>query len=134
MAILFSTESATYIQTLSAVLASKPKRSLLRLHLTFVLGRVYPNLESKFKEQVITEIVFPFLLFSKPRQHTAEVVWYIMAETMIEETGMECEMLKGCADIVKAEREENNGDVVEKMRSINAALSIKIARKYQTPL
>lgn len=53
---------------------------------------------------------------------------------MIEETGMECEMLKGCADIVKAEREENNGDVVEKMRSINAALSIKIARKYQTPL
>jgi len=126
---LFSARSATYIQTLSAVLASKPKRSLLRLHLVFVLGKLYPNLEPRFKEQVITEIVFPLLLFSKPRQHTAEVVWHILAEIITEETGKGFEMLKGCADIVKTEREGNNGDVVEQMRSINTALSVRIARK-----
>ena len=129
---LFSTRPAIYIQTLLAVLALKPKRSLLRLHLMFVLGRVYPNLEPRFKEQVITEIVFPLLLFSKPRQHTAEAVWHILAETMTEETGRGSEMLKGCADIVKAQREGTNGDVIEKMRSINTALSVKIARKCQT--
>ncbi|KAJ3564821.1 hypothetical protein NP233_g8044 [Leucocoprinus birnbaumii] len=125
---LFASEATAYIQTLSAALSSKPKRSLLRLHLNFVLGRLYPTLESKLKQQVISDIVFPFLLFSKPRQHTAETVWDLVAESMATETGKEFEMLRCCADVVKAEREKVTEDVVEKMRLLNAALSVKIAQ------
>lgn len=49
---------------------------------------------------------------------------------MAKETGKEFEMLKGCADVVKAEREKADNDVVEKMKSINAALGTKIAREF----
>lgn len=49
---------------------------------------------------------------------------------MEKEPGKEFEILWGCADVVKAEKEREGEDVVEKMRSINAALSAKIARGY----
>lgn len=48
---------------------------------------------------------------------------------MAKKTGKEFEILKGCADVVKAERERADEDVAEKMRSINAAFSAKIARE-----
>ncbi|KXN83997.1 U3 small nucleolar RNA-associated protein 10 [Leucoagaricus sp. SymC.cos] len=125
---LFASSASAYIKILSTSLGSKPKRSLLRLHLAFALGQLYPTLESKLKEQLISEVLFPFLLFSKPRQHTAETVWDIVAETMAKEEGQEFEILKGCTGVVKAEREKAVDDVVEKMKSTNAALTGKIAQ------
>jgi U3 small nucleolar RNA-associated protein 10 len=131
---IFAIEASGYLQTLSTSLGSKPKRGLLRLHLSFVLKSLYHFLESKDKEELVSHLLFPFLLFSKSRQHTAESVWDIVFENMEKETGKEFEMLKGCAEIVKGERERAGDDAIEKMKYINSALSTKIARGYSVPL
>lgn len=56
-------------------------------------------------------------------------MWDIIAESLGEENGKEFEMLKGCANVVKTEREKAGEDAVEKMRNVNAALAAQIARE-----
>lgn len=130
---VFAIEASAYLQRLSTALGSKPKRNLFRLHLSFVLENLYHLLESKDKTELVSHLLFPFLLFSKSRQHTAESVWDTVFEYMKKETGKEFEMLKGCAEVVKSEREKAGDDAIEKMKCINSALSTKIAREYAVP-
>ncbi|KAF9451337.1 hypothetical protein P691DRAFT_663457 [Macrolepiota fuliginosa MF-IS2] len=125
---LFASEPSIYIETLLTSLGSKPKRSFLRLHLTFVLKHLYPTLNKEQKEKIVSEVLFPFLLFSKPRQHTAETIWDLIGENMGGEMGKEFEILRGCAGVVRTERERAGEDALDKMRSINAALSAKVAQ------
>lgn len=121
-------EASACISAFSAALGSKPKRNFLRLHLVFALKHLYPVLGPEHKEELISEILFPLLLFSKARQHKVETVWDIIAENMNKEAGKEFEMLRGCADVVKDQQEEK--DVLEKMKNMNTALSEKIAREF----
>ncbi|KAG6822289.1 hypothetical protein H0H92_014415, partial [Tricholoma furcatifolium] len=76
-------------------------------------------------DAVFQKIVSPFLLFSKPRQHTAEAVWDILASL---KSGGNHEWLAGCASLVAEERAKDVSDAVEKMSSINVAFSSLIAR------
>ncbi|EKM74924.1 hypothetical protein AGABI1DRAFT_123475 [Agaricus bisporus var. burnettii JB137-S8] len=125
---IFAGEASAYIQSLSTSLGSKPKRSLFRIHLSFALRNLYRLLDSKDKKELVSDLLFPYLLFSKSRQHTAESAWDVVLEHMKTESGREFEMLKGCAETVKSEREKVGDDAIEKMKRINGALSTKIAQ------
>ncbi|RDB23790.1 U3 small nucleolar RNA-associated protein 10 [Hypsizygus marmoreus] len=124
---ILSQHAETYIKHLSSTLAapgSKPKRSLLRSHLTFLAAHFYPRNPS-YWESIFHNVIFPFLLFSKPRQHTAEIVWDIISTHL--QNGAH-EWLLGCALIVAAEREKTAIDGAEKMGNINITFSSQIAR------
>ncbi|KAF8999772.1 hypothetical protein BDQ17DRAFT_1360346 [Cyathus striatus] len=82
------------------------------------------SVESTDAEQIFHDIIFPFLLFSKPRQHTAELVWDLVDEHV---TGPSYEWLSGCSTIVKEERSKHGSNPLEQMNAINIAFSEKIA-------
>ena len=112
-----------YIDALSASIASpsaKPKRASLRLHLGFLLGHILGSLDIKTQEVVFQRLLLPFLLFSKPRQHTAELVWEAI-EPVIKATPA-LELLKGCPEIIK-DKERS----VDNMVATNVALVTKVA-------
>ncbi|KAG5644278.1 hypothetical protein DXG03_008763 [Asterophora parasitica] len=122
-----SEDAETYVNYLSTALASpgsKPKRSLLRAHLTFLAAHFCPA-NAFHVDGIFQRIIFPFLLFSKPRQHTADVVWDIISS---QKSGAVHEWLAGCADIVATEREKDVADAVEKMGNINILIASQIAR------
>jgi U3 small nucleolar RNA-associated protein 10 len=94
------------------------------------------------------EIVFPFLLFSRPRRKSAEVVW----ESIADGEGYKHVWLTGCADVWRSEMggkekvkkrkrgkgkdeeeidkgEEAENDIADSMARVNAALADRIAGK-----
>ncbi|KAG6857013.1 hypothetical protein H0H87_010685 [Tephrocybe sp. NHM501043] len=125
---VLSGDAETYLAYLSTTLcgpSSKPKRNLLRAHLTFLATHFIPA-NAFHMEGVFQKIFFPFLLFSKPRQHSAEVVWEIITSQIASGSH---EWLAGCASIVNDERAKDTADPVEKMSNINSAFSSQIARE-----
>ncbi|GLB44223.1 putative U3 small nucleolar RNA-associated protein 10 [Lyophyllum shimeji] len=124
---VFREAARTYIDRLSGVLSApgaKPKRSLVRAHLTFLATHFCPANMSHM-DSVFQRIMFPFLLFSKPRQHTAEVVWDIISSQKDSEVH---EWLAGCAAIVAAEQGKDVSDGVGKIGSMNILVASQIAR------
>ncbi|KAG6888637.1 hypothetical protein C0992_007989 [Termitomyces sp. T32_za158] len=120
-------DADTYIDYLSTILTapgSKPKRSFLRAHLTFLTTHFIPANTSRVGD-VFHRVIFPFLLFSKPRQHSAEVVWDILAA---QKTLGDYDWLAGCTSIVVEERAKDTADAVEKMSTINTTFCSRIAR------
>ncbi|KAG5718058.1 U3 small nucleolar RNA-associated protein 10, partial [Termitomyces sp. T112] len=113
-----------YLSTILTAPGSKPKRSSLRTHLTFLATYFSPANTSRV-DDIFQRIFFPFLLFSKPRQHSAEVVW----DTLSAQKSLgDHEWLAGCTSIVAEERAKDTADTVEKMSTINTAFSSRIAR------
>ena len=81
------------------------------------------------------QILYPFLLYSKPRQHTAEVVWDVITSYL---QGIDIkkaaayEWLTGCAAIVNFEEHKEGVDPVERMTTLNSAIAAQIASKWFT--
>lgn len=126
---LFVDNADAYIGHITAVLAapgSKPKKSLLRIHLAFLASHFLAKANISLADDVFHRIFFPLLLFSKSRQHTTEIVWEIISADLRATTGA-YELLKGCPDIVKAETNETHSDPIAKMSSLNRKISIRIA-------
>ncbi|KAJ7054756.1 hypothetical protein C8F01DRAFT_1162846 [Mycena amicta] len=94
-----------YLDNLALALQAKPKRQALQLQIRFLTTITAQGGASLEEEDIFHKILFPFLLFSKTRQHSAEIVWSATADS-------EFELLKG---------EEN------KMERINEAVSVKLA-------
>ncbi|TFK37695.1 hypothetical protein BDQ12DRAFT_685121 [Crucibulum laeve] len=121
-------DDKTYINHLAQTLSSagaKPKRAVVRIHLAYLASHFCPAASAMIIDDVVHKILFPFLLFSKPRQHTAEQVWEIIESTPAPFASHE--WLAGCAGVVKAEREKVM-DVVDKMSALNGVLSTRIAQ------
>ncbi|KAF6741372.1 hypothetical protein DFP72DRAFT_995311 [Ephemerocybe angulata] len=100
-----------YIEALASSVAapgSKPKRA---------------TLEPSNQEAVVERLLLPFLMFSKPRQHTAELVWQAVGG--IVKASMSMELLKGCAEIVKKEKDGER--TVATMVATNLELAAKVA-------
>ncbi|ESK96722.1 u3 small nucleolar RNA-associated protein 10 [Moniliophthora roreri MCA 2997] len=128
-----------YIDNVNATLSSiaKPKRAILKLHLGFLADRFFAKIDGdKEKENIISDafhnLFFPFLLYSKPRQHTADLVWDIVIQCLSRLKGSLAvkELLKGCDEARKATTDEDNegeGDSVEKMVRVNTLLAARIA-------
>ncbi|EAU87657.2 hypothetical protein CC1G_09118 [Coprinopsis cinerea okayama7 len=116
--------ASEYVDTLSKAIASpgaKPKRAVLRLHLGFLSDHILATLDSEQQTQIFERIFFPFLLFSKPRQHTAELIWDLIAE---KHAGT-FELLKGAADIWAKQKASERG--IEEMVELNSGIAEKIA-------
>jgi U3 small nucleolar RNA-associated protein 10 len=108
---------------------AKPKRGILRTHLNFLGMHLFPT-GSPYLDDVFHQILFPFLLFSKPRQHTAEVVWETISSYLqgVDVTKAAAyEWLAGCASIVNSEKQKEGVDPVERMSSLNTAIAAQIA-------
>ncbi|KAF7326662.1 U3 small nucleolar RNA-associated protein 10 [Mycena venus] len=128
---VFLADPKTYVNYLAATLtsSSKPKRPLLRLHLDFLLTHFCPAAAPASIEDVFHKILFPFLLFSKARQHSADLVWEIIAQ----HPAARYELLAGCADVWVAENgKAGEGDATEKMARLNQAISGKLAENIIT--
>ncbi|KAJ7701560.1 hypothetical protein B0H17DRAFT_1195339 [Mycena rosella] len=124
MASVFLGDPKTYLDSLSiAIMGSKPKRQVLRAHLVFLATHFCPSATPALLEDVFHKVLFPFLLFSKARQHTADLVWEIIQQ----HPAMHYELLAGCADIWVAEKGSDTGDGSERMVRINQAISSKLA-------
>ncbi|KAG5637085.1 hypothetical protein H0H81_005818 [Sphagnurus paluster] len=124
---ILAEDTESYISSLSTVLSapgSKPKRSLLRTHLNFVATQFCP-MHSVHVDAIFQQVIFPFLLFSKPRQHTAELVWEIISS---QQPSSAHEWLSGCAGIVASEREKDASDTTDRMGNMDILISAQIAR------
>ncbi|KAJ7884545.1 hypothetical protein B0H14DRAFT_3742152 [Mycena olivaceomarginata] len=99
-----------YLDSLAAALAGKPKHPLLRLHLGFLLGHFCSAATPEAQEDVFYRILFTFLPFSKAWQHTADLVWELIAQSPL----VQYDLLAGCAEVWAAEKgngkEEDEGE------------------------
>jgi len=129
---IFSRNSETFIAHLVSSLCSagsKPARALLRTHFTFLASHFCPTVEPSVVGELFHKIFFPFMLFSKPRQRTAETVWETISDSEAAGGLGKYELLGGCACLWK---ETNNTNLVEKMGALNLALASKIAGNLAT--
>ncbi|KAJ2923032.1 hypothetical protein H1R20_g14063, partial [Candolleomyces eurysporus] len=121
----FSSSPSEYIEALVASVAApgaKPKRAVVRLHLGFLIGHLFQFLDAGNQEVVFERLLLPFLLFSKPRQHTAEVVWEAVEQAMkVSPDALAFELLKGCPELVKKDGQ------VESMVAANSAIAARVA-------
>ncbi|KAF8154101.1 hypothetical protein B0H34DRAFT_800000 [Crassisporium funariophilum] len=126
-----SSDPAAYLSSLSLAVASstaKPKRSVLRLHLAYLASHFWITAAPSTREDIFHQIIFPFLLFSKPRQKTAELVWEIISSHLSQSTGSSItEWLVGCAAYAKPEGVSEATKSVDLMNQINFNVSGKIA-------
>ncbi|KAJ7452113.1 hypothetical protein B0H11DRAFT_1742292 [Mycena galericulata] len=124
IASVFLDDPKTYLEYLSvALMGSKPKRQLLRLHLVFLATHFCPAATPALVEDVFHKVLFPFLLFSKARQHTADVVWEIIEQ----HPAMHYDLLSGCANVWRSEKGKVEAEGTEKMAGMNQAIASKIA-------
>ncbi|KAJ7692788.1 hypothetical protein B0H14DRAFT_3175398 [Mycena olivaceomarginata] len=121
------------VQETSAIVlnARKPKRPLLRLHLGFLLGHFCSAATPEVREDVFHNILLPFPLLSKARQHTADLVRELISQSPL----VQYDLVAGCAEVWAAEKgkgkeeDEGEGDATERMAQINEAVAEKLADK-----
>ncbi|KAF8966928.1 armadillo-type protein [Flammula alnicola] len=132
---LFASEPKEYLSSLSLAMASqgKPKRNILRLHLTYLASSFWTSTDSSTQEEIFHQIFFPFLLFSKSRQKTAELVWDIFGTHLSQSVGSSItEWLAGCEAFVKAEAASEGKDSVDLMNQTNFNVAAKIAENIMS--
>lgn len=117
--------SETYLTELSTLIQnSKPKRSVLKAHLTFLMSHFSPKAGLK---DVFHLVLFPLMLYSKPRQHSVELVWDAI-ENNVPKTGAGCyELLNGCGEIWAATKADGATDIQEKLATFNMTMASRIA-------
>jgi len=126
-------KSTSYLNSLEASLcnaASKPSRSILRIHLAFLVTHFCPAADGPTRYDVFLRIFFPFLLFSKPRQRTAEAVWDIIAAPKEPNHPPSFDLLTGCAEIWRAEKAKENAMDSDTMNRLNVALASRVAGEW----
>ncbi|KAM6493306.1 hypothetical protein JOM56_011440 [Amanita muscaria] len=106
---------------------SKPKRNILKLHLSFLAKHFNTKADNHVIASVFHSIFFPFLLFSKARQRTAEMVWDIIEEGMPDAESSTYELLHGCAAIVHGAKGKSE-DSIQTMSEINSNVASQMAR------
>ena len=120
-----------YIDTLELILCSttpKPKHNIIRIHLTLLSKHFNAQATKEVVGKVFHKIFFPHLLFSKPRQHTADMVWDIIKANM-SDSASTYELLHGCVAIVDEEKNKKE-ESIQTMSRINMNIASKIARMY----
>jgi U3 small nucleolar RNA-associated protein 10 len=110
---------------------SKPKRDIIRIHITFVASSFWAGADTTMREEIFHNNFFPFLLYSKSRQKRAGIIWEIINQhLLVDSASTLSEWLAGCAEIV-AKVAAGSGDVdsIELMNQTNFDLAEKIAGK-----
>ena len=130
---IISSDPQAYISSLSLAIGTieKPKRNLLRCHLTYLASHFWTTAEVSTKEQIFHQLIFPFLLFSRPRRKTAELVWEIVGNNLSQPLGTSVtDWLAGCAALVKTEETSEGSDSINNFNQINLSISTKIAGEF----
>lgn len=140
-------DTAAFIQAVSEAVTAKTSqasRAILREHISFLALHFLPAVSQDVVEDAFSRVIFPFLLFSKPKFRTAQAVWEIVetAQKSAPESGLaRCESLGGCVEIIRDEERRfleaakvekdkpvpfafDNADV---MRRINLAVASRMA-------
>ncbi|KAJ7222324.1 hypothetical protein GGX14DRAFT_663256 [Mycena pura] len=121
---VFLEDPKAYLDHLSVAIAgSKPKRQILRSHLVFLATHFCPAATPASMEDVFHKVLFPFLLFSKTRQHTADLVWEIIEQHPATRHAL----LAGCVDAWAAEKSKEDIEGTERMARTNQAIAAKLA-------
>jgi U3 small nucleolar RNA-associated protein 10 len=127
---IFSSDPQAYISSLSLAIGTteKLKRNLLRCHLTYLTSHFWITAEVSTQELIFHQLIFPFLLFSRPRRKTAELVWEIIGNDLPQPLGSSvADWLAGCAALVKTEEAAEGSDSINNLNQINLSISAKIA-------
>lgn len=113
----FHSSRVEYVKALNMALSdSKPKRAIVRLHLTFLFGHAFKTLEEDLKGDVFYGSVHPFLGWSKPREKTAECVWELVHDVPYP-------VLTGCSAIITSHKKNTERkDEILAMVDLNATL------------
>ena len=119
-----------YISSLSLAIGvtEKPKRNVLRCHLTYLVSYFWATAEVSTQELIFHQLIFPFLLFSKPRQKTAELVWETIGKALFQPLGASVtDWFAGCVALAKTTEAPEVIDLVDNLNRINLSISAKIA-------
>ena len=133
IASIISSDPQAYIASLSLAIGTdeKPKRNFLRCHLTYLASHFWTTADVSTQELIFHQLIFPFLLFSKPRRKTAELVWEIIGNDLSQPLGSGVtDWLAGCAALVNTEEASEGSDSVNKLNQINLSTSSKIAGEF----
>ncbi|KAJ3863958.1 armadillo-type protein [Lentinula novae-zelandiae] len=104
-----------------------PKRPVVRAHLTFIVNKLAsanPDWDSNWSNDVFHRLIFPYLLYSKPRGKTADAVWDILGEAKNSHA-----WIAGCAGAISSVGE---GEEAERLQTLNAILTGRIASNIQS--
>ena len=132
-----------YLQIISQILHAQtsPSRHVIRAHLNFIAMHFYPSVAalsnaSQLTTAVYERIFFPSMLYSKPRQRTASLVWEIIESTEKTAEGSaflsRFELLGGVLEAIhweKAQKQssEDGYHNTEALAKANVTLVAKIA-------
>ena len=122
-----SSDPQAYISSLSLAIGAteKPKRNVLRCHFTYLVSHFWTTVEASTQELIFHQLIFPFLLFSKPRRKTAELVWETLGKDLSKPLEASVnDWLAGCAALTKTEEAPEGNDF---LNQINLSISTKIA-------
>lgn len=128
---IMSSDPQAYISSLSLAIGTtaKPKRNVLRYHLTYLVSHFWTTAEVSTQELIFHQLIFPFLLFSKSRHKIAELVWEIIGKDLLSQPSEASvsDWLVGCAAMTKAEESSEGSDLIDCLNQININISEKIA-------
>ncbi|KAK0216141.1 armadillo-type protein [Armillaria fumosa] len=121
-------DSETYINQLSTLFSStKPKRPILKTHLNFLTKHFYQKVDMDTQEKIFHKIVFPLMLYSKPRQLTGEFLWDILEENFPKSGAGYYELLNDCIDLWTSTKAKDSSDGVDKMATFNIQIAARMA-------
>ena len=110
---------------------AKPKRNILRLHISYIASHFWSATASATRDDVFHQLLFPYILFSKPRQKTAALLWDILKEHLSQSPSKDgIEWLSGCFELIKPEVASDGAESVDLMNQTNFNVATKIAGIY----
>ncbi|OBZ74951.1 U3 small nucleolar RNA-associated protein 10 [Grifola frondosa] len=128
-------DGETYVISMRDILHgtnAKSSRDIVRLHLTFLDQYFFPaayEQNAQLAARVIDQLVFPYLLFSKPKHKTTNMVWSILeaGEGNVDKMSIgRHELLGGCVDAVRWEQARHPTGTQKDSADSNVALLTKI--------
>jgi U3 small nucleolar RNA-associated protein 10 len=133
---IFCGDPKSFVASLYLAIASqeKLKRNIVKLHLLYLASHFWPAAEASTHDEIFHRLLFPFFLFTKSRQKTAELVWDLVGERFRKATKSSAlDWIDGCDALVKTEMAKaEQTDAVELMNQINFSISSKIAGELQS--
>jgi U3 small nucleolar RNA-associated protein 10 len=130
---IISSDPQAYISSLSLAIGTteKPKRNFLRCHLTYLTSHFWTTADVSTQELIFHQLIFPFLLFSRPRRKTVELVWEIIGNDLSQPLGSSVgDWLAGCAALVKTEEAPEGSDSINNLNQMNLSISARIAGEF----
>ncbi|KAJ3784963.1 armadillo-type protein [Lentinula aff. detonsa] len=104
-----------------------PKRAILRAHLAFIIHKLAsatPHWDTNWANDIFHRLIFPYILYSKPRGKTADAAWDILKEAKKTHAWI--------AECVEAMSSVGEVDELERLRGSNTALTGKIASNIES--